>query len=283
MNIQSMTGYGRGVTGNFKVEIRSSNHRNRDIRINIPSYLYYYEPEIRNMVKEKFQRGRFEIFVPKPEEENLKLKINKSLAKEYYRALVSLKDELSIREDIGINILASQRDIFSQEEPEIEIPAFHKALEIALEELKKMRIEEGNNLAEDITRRIAFLNRDIAVLEEKRTGFVENAGTMLADKLKKFLTNISIDETRLIQETAILVEKSDITEEIIRIKSHLKYTENILAGSDVIGKKLEFLVQELHRELNTISSKTADAEISKLVIEMKHELEKIREQIQNLQ
>ncbi len=283
MNIQSMTGYGRGVTENFKVEIRSSNHRNRDIRINIPSYLYYYEPEIRNMVKEKFQRGRIEIYVPKPEEESLKLKINKSLAKEYYRALVSLKDELSIREDIGINILASQRDIFSQEEPEVEIPTFHKALEIALEELKKMRIEEGNNLAEDITRRIAFLNRDIAILEEKRIGFVENASTMLADKLKKFLTNISIDETRLIQEAAILVEKSDITEEIIRIKSHLKYTENILAGSDVIGKKLEFLVQELHRELNTISSKTADAEISKLVIEMKHELEKIREQIQNLQ
>jgi len=278
-----MTGYGRGVTENFKVEIRSSNHRNRDIRINIPSYLYYYEPEIRNMVKEKFQRGRIEIYVPKPEEESLKLKINKSLAKEYYRALVSLKDELSIREDIGINILASQRDIFSQEEPEVEIPTFHKALEIALEELKKMRIEEGNNLAEDITRRIAFLNRDIAILEEKRIGFVENASTMLADKLKKFLTNISIDETRLIQEAAILVEKSDITEEIIRIKSHLKYTENILAGSDVIGKKLEFLVQELHRELNTISSKTADAEISKLVIEMKHELEKIREQIQNLQ
>ncbi len=283
MNIQSMTGYGRGVTENFKVEIRSSNHKNRDIRINIPSYLYYYEPEIRNMVKEKFQRGRIEIFVPKPEEENLKLKINKSLAKEYYRALVSLKDELSIREDIGINILASQRDIFSQEEPEIEIPTFHKALEIALEELKKMRIEEGTNLAEDITRRIAFLNRNIVVLEEKRIVFVENARTILADKLKKFLTNISIDETRLIQETAILVEKSDITEEIIRIKSHLKYTENILAGSDVIGKKLEFLVQELHRELNTISSKTADAEISKLVIEMKHELEKIREQIQNLQ
>lgn len=278
-----MTGYGRGETGNFKVEIRSSNHRNRDIRINIPSYLYYYEPEIRNMVKEKFQRGRIEILVPKSEDENLKLKINKSLAKEYYRALVSLKDELSIREEIGINILALQRDIFSLEEPEVEIPTFHKALEIALEELKKMRVDEGNNLVEDIVKRIAFLNRHIAILEEKRIGFVENARTTLADKLKKLIANISIDDTRLIQEVAILVEKSDITEEIVRIKSHLKYTENILASSDVIGKKLEFLVQELHRELNTIGSKTADAEISKLVIEMKHELEKIREQTQNLQ
>lgn len=283
MNIQSMTGYGRGVTGNFKVEIRSSNHRNRDIRINIPSYLYYYEPEIRNMIKEKFQRGRIEILVPKSEDENLKLKINKSLAKEYYRALVSLKNELSIPEDIGINILALQRDIFSLEEPEVEIPTFHKALEIALEELKKMRLAEGNNLAEDITRRIAFLNKHIAILEEKRIGFVENARTTLADKFKKLLANIPIDDARLIQEVAILVEKSDITEEIVRIKSHLKYTENILTSGDVIGKKLEFLVQELHRELNTIGSKTADAEISKLVIEMKHELEKIREQSQNLQ
>lgn len=278
-----MTGYGRGVTENFKVEIRSSNHRNRDIRINIPSYLYYYESKIRNMVKEKFQRGRIEIFVPKAEEEHLKLKINKSLAKEYYRALVSLKDELSIPGDIGINILVSQRDIFSLEEPEVEIPTFHKALEIALEELKKMRIEEGKNLVEDITRRIDFLNRHIAILEEKRIGFVENARTMLADKLKKILANISIDDARLIQEVAILVEKSDITEEIVRIKSHLKYTEVILGNSDVIGKKMDFLAQELHRELNTIGSKTTDAEISRLVIDMKHELEKIREQTQNLQ
>lgn len=283
MDIQSMTGYGRGEVGNYKVEVRSSNHRNLDIRINVPSYLYYYEPKIRNTVKEKFHRGRIEILAPKSEGDNIKLKINKSLAKEYYHALVSLKDELSISDNVGINVLALQKDIFLLEESEVEITTFHKALEAALEELKKMRLEEGKNLVDDITKRIHLLNKHLTCMEDKRTEFVTNAKRVLTKKLKNLLDNSSIDDSRLIQETAILVERLDITEEIVRIKSHLKYTEDILRSGNVIGKKMDFLAQELHRELNTIGSKAANAEISTLVVEMKHELEKIREQTQNLQ
>lgn len=278
-----MTGYGRGLAGNFKVEMRSSNHRNLDIRINVPAYLYYYEPKIRNMVKEKFYRGRIEIFTSKSEGDNIKLKINKSLAKEYYHALASLKDELSISDNVGIDVLALQRDIFSLEESEVKITTFHEALEAALEELKKMRIEEGKNLVDDITKRVHLLNKHLTYMEDKRTEFVINAKRVLTEKLKNLLDNIPIDDSRLIQETAILVERSDITEEIVRIKSHLKHMENILGDGDVIGKKMDFLAQELHRELNTIGSKAANAGISALVIEMKHELEKIREQTQNLQ
>lgn len=283
MDIQSMTGYGRGEVGNYKVEVRSSNHRNLDIRINVPSYLYYYEPKIRNTVKEKFHRGRIEILAPKSEGDNIKLKINKSLAKEYYHALVSLKDELSISDNVGINVLALQKDIFLLEESEVEITTFHKALEAALEELKKMRLDEGKNLVDDITKRIHLLNKHLTCMEDKRTEFVTNAKRVLTKKLKNLLDNSSIDDSRLIQETAILVERLDITEEIVRIKSHLKYTEDILRSGNVIGKKMDFLAQELHRELNTIGSKAANAEISTLVVEMKHELEKIREQTQNLQ
>lgn len=278
-----MTGYGRGEVGNYKVEVRSSNHRNLDIRINVPSYLYYYEPKIRNTVKEKFHRGRIEILAPKSEGDNIKLKINKSLAKEYYHALVSLKDELSISDNVGINVLALQKDIFLLEESEVEITTFHKALEAALEELKKMRLDEGKNLVDDITKRIHLLNKHLTCMEDKRTEFVINAKRVLTKKLKNLLDNSSIDDSRLIQETAILVERLDITEEIVRIKSHLKYTEDILRSGNVIGKKMDFLAQELHRELNTIGSKAANAEISTLVVEMKHELEKIREQTQNLQ
>lgn len=280
-----MTGYGRGVAGSFSVEVRSTNHRNLHIQINSPSYLYCYEPEIRNMVKEKFHRGYIEIFLSKSERDDIKLKINKSLAKEYYHALVSLKNELSIHDNVGINILALQKDIFSLEETEVEFRIFREALEAALEELKKMRIKEGKNLVDDINKRMSFLNNHISCIEDRRIEFITNAKVMLTEKLKNLLdnSNILIDDSRLIQETAILVERSDITEEIVRIKSHLKHIKDVFGRGDVIGKKLGFLAQELHRELNTISSKVANAGISLLVVEMKDELEKIREQIQNLQ
>lgn len=283
MHIQSMTGYGRGIVGDFKVEVRSSNHRNLDLQLNIPSYLFYYEAEIRKLVRQKFQRGRIEIWVSKQEGDNIKLRINKSLAREYYNALISLKNELSLSGDVGIDVLTSQRDIFLLETPEIKLSEFHKALNTALEELKKMRIEEGENLAKDISERIQLLHKYITYIEDKRTEFIAKAKKRLYERLKEILDNISIDESRLIQETAILIEKSDITEEIVRIKSHLRHIEEALKSGDVVGKKIDFLAQALYREVNTISSKNPDVEIVTYAVEMKHELEKIREQTQNLQ
>jgi uncharacterized protein (TIGR00255 family) len=278
-----MTGYGRGIVGDFKVEVRSSNHRNLDLQLNIPSYLFYYEAEIRKLVRQKFQRGRIEIWVSKQEGDNIKLRINKSLAREYYNALISLKNELSLSGDVGIDVLTSQRDIFLLETPEIKLSEFHKALNTALEELKKMRIEEGENLAKDISERIQLLHKYITYIEDKRTEFIAKAKKRLYERLKEILDNISIDESRLIQETAILIEKSDITEEIVRIKSHLRHIEEALKSGDVVGKKIDFLAQALYREVNTISSKNPDVEIVTYAVEMKHELEKIREQTQNLQ
>jgi uncharacterized protein (TIGR00255 family) len=283
MKIQSMTGYGRGEDGNFRIETRSSNQRTLDIRINIPSYLYSLEPEIRKIVKEKFHRGRIEIFIPRVEEETAKLKINKSLAKEYYHALLSLKEELSITEDIGINLLAQQKDIFSIEEQEIDATRFYRALDNALEDLKKMRIDEGKILAEDIFRRLESLNSSLVNIEEKRAEFTAHARAALIEKLKSILDTTPIEEPRIIQEAAILVERSDITEEVVRMKSHLQHAKEILDSGGVIGKKIDFLTQELHREVNTIGSKAASAGISILVVEMKHEIEKIREQVQNIQ
>lgn len=278
-----MTGYGRGEDGNFKIETRSSNQRTLDIRINIPSYLYSLEPEIRKIVKEKFHRGRIEIFIPKVEEETAKLKINKSLAKEYYHALLSLKEELSITEDIGINLLAQQKDIFSIEEQEIDTTRFYRALDNALEDLKKMRTDEGKILADDISRRLEALNSSLETIEEKRAEFTAHARAALIEKLKSILDTTPIEEPRIIQEAAILVERSDITEEVVRMKSHLQHAKEILDSGGVIGKKIDFLTQELHREVNTIGSKAASAGISILVVEMKHEIEKIREQVQNIQ
>jgi uncharacterized protein (TIGR00255 family) len=283
MTPQSMTGYGRGTSGNFKVEVRSSNHKNIDININIPYYLFSYEPEIKKIVKKKFHRGRLEVFIPKQEMENIKLKVNKSLAREYYNALVSLKDELSLSDNVGIDMVASQRDVFLLDEHEIDINGLYDAVAAALQELNRSRIEEGKNLIDDINERTGFIRESLADIEQKRADFSSSAREELSVRLKEFLGDIQIDETRLIQETAIMVEKTDITEEIVRIKSHLKNFTDVLKSSDIVGKKLDFIIQELRREINTIGSKAQNYEIANQVVEVKHELEKIREQVQNLQ
>ncbi len=283
MQPQSMTGYGRGSSGSFRVDIRSSNHKNIDININVPNYLFSYDLEIRKRVKKVLKRGRIEIYIPRQEIENIKMKVNKALATEYYKALNSIKDDLSISEDVGINVLASQRDIFMLDEPEINDAELYDALDIALGELKETRVEEASNLLDDINKRINLSNNYIKSIEEKRNETIADAKERLHKKLQEFLGETSIDEARLVQEVAIIVEKADITEEIVRIKSHLNHFADVLKNSDVIGKKLDFIIQELRREVNTIGSKSQNIEISTSVVEMKHELEKIKEQIQNLQ
>lgn len=278
-----MTGYGKGAAGNFRVEIRSSNHKNLDIHINIPYYLFSSETEIKKIIKKTVERGRIEVFVPKQEMDNIKLKVNKGLAREYYNAFVSLRDELSLSDNIGIDMLASQRDLFVLDEPEIELADFYKALEGALEELSKTRVEEGENLINDISERIELIIKYISSIEQKRGEFITSSREKLYERLKEFLSGIQIDETRLVQETAILIERSDITEEIVRLKCHLKHFSEVIRSDDSVGKKLDFIVQELRREINTIGSKAQHFEIANYVVEVKHELEKIREQIQNLE
>jgi uncharacterized protein (TIGR00255 family) len=283
MQPQSMTGYGRGTAGNFKVEIRSSNHKNLDIHVNVPYYLFSHEPDIRKTVKQKFNRGRIDIYVPKQDLEGIRLKVNMPLAKEYFNALGSLKEELSIRGDVGMDLLASQRDIFIMDEPEVDVSEFYNALNSALEEVGQARVEEAESLVSDIAGRIQILRKLIAVIEDRRDEFIDTAKQKLHERLKQLLDNSEIDETRVIQETAILIEKSDITEEIVRIKSHLDYFAGILNSGDTVGKKMDFMVQELRREINTIGSKSQDIEITNNIVEMKHEVEKIKEQVQNLQ
>ncbi len=280
---QSMTGYGKGSAGNYRVEIRSSNHKNLDIHINIPYYLFSYEAEIKSIIKKTIERGRIELFVPKQEIDNIKLRVNKSLAREYYNAFVSLRDELSLSDNIGINILASQRDLFVLDEPEIAVTDFYKAIEAALEELTKTRVEEGRNLIQDISERIELISKYISSIEQQRGEFTASSRERLYERLKEFLGEMQVDETRLVQETAILIERTDITEEIVRIKSHLKHFSDVIKSNDSVGKKLDFIIQELRREINTIGSKAQHFEIANSVVEVKHELEKIREQIQNLQ
>lgn len=282
MTLQSMTGYGMGVAGNIKAEARSFNHKYLDIQIKLPSFLYSYENEIRKLIKSRFQRGHIEVSVTKSAADTVRIKMNKPLATEYYNALASLKDELALKGEIDINVLASYRDIFCPEEEE-NAEELNNAVETALRELEKMRIEEGKNLAEDINGRLLGLENYTNDVENRRNEIIDGTKQRLHERLKEFLNDITMDEARLIQEAAVLIERSDITEEIVRVRSHLKHAVEVLKSNDIIGRKMDFLVQELRREVNTIGSKTTDVEIVNNVINMKHEIEKIKEQIQNLQ
>lgn len=280
---QSMTGYGTGSSGNFRVEIRSVNHKNIDIHVNMPSYLYSCEPEIKKRVKARFQRGRIDVFVPKKESDTVKLSVNRPLAREYYRALVELKEELSLRGDVGIDILAAQRDIFAVDQPEADVSGLYEALDAALDELERSRQNEGKTLVHDISERTVLIKDHVGGIESRRKEFITTAKEKLLENLRELLGGTGIDETRLIQETAVLIERTDITEEVVRMKSHLMQFINILEAGGAMGKKLDFIIQELRREINTIGAKVQSYEIAGTVIEVKHELEKIREQAQNLQ
>jgi len=277
-----MTGYGRGIAGTIKAEARSFNHKYLDIQVKLPSFLYHYDNDIRKLVKSKFDRGHIEISISRSDTESAHIMINKTLAREYYNALVFLKDELSLTGDVDINVLASYRDIFRPPEEE-KTEEMSEAVGLALQELEKMRIEEGRNLIDDIAERIGLLTKYINEIEERRSRIIDDTKQRLLERLQEFLGNITMDESRLVQEAAILIERSDITEEIVRFRSHIGHIGDVLRTGDTIGKKLDFLAQELRREVNTIGSKTNDVEIANKVIELKHEIEKIKEQIQNLQ
>ena len=283
MKTQSMTGYGKGETDSFRVEIRSINHKNLDIKLSLPQYLYCHELDIKKEVRRKFSRGRFEVYIFKQEEGKKNLTLNMDVAREYFEALKSLKEELSIDGDISLNNIATHRDVFLYEEEDIELPKLFNALGNALDELEKSRIDEGVVLVCDITGRIKILNKCLSSIKSGRKEFIDGAKARLYERLKEILENTPVDETRLIQETAVLIERSDITEEIVRAESHLIRIDELSVEGGAVGKKIDFFVQELRREVNTIGAKASDIDIIRQTVDMKNELEKIREQVQNIQ
>jgi|Deesub1362A_J573_1020465.scaffolds.fasta_scaffold03149_2 uncharacterized protein (TIGR00255 family) len=282
VQIQSMTGYGRGHNASFSVEVRSTNHKALDIQLSMPPSFYPYEGRIRRQIRERFQRGRIELRVTAREADFKRLRINRPLAREYYKELSSLMSELSIPGNIDIGLLSSMRDIFIFEETD-NTKGFERVLATALDELKRSRIKEGSALVSDIKKRLRILKRHLRGIEARQKGFSDRAMRRMRKRLRELLKDVSIDESRIIQELAIMIERSDITEEIVRIKSHIEGIERLIATDDAVGKRIDFYAQELRREINTIGSKALDVRISNHVVEMKHEVEKIREQAQNLQ
>jgi uncharacterized protein (TIGR00255 family) len=291
--IKSMTGYGRVETSeqdvNVAVEVKSVNHRFLEIFLRMPQALSPLELEFKKKIGEKVKRGRVEVFI-RLDAQNANIPggvLNLEIARNYLTALKRLKDEFTLPDEIGLKTLVGFRDIFSQP-AEIEIsPVVLKqivnALEQALDVLVRMRQEEGASTYNDMKQRVDAIGGMLLVISSRSPQVILECQRRLAERIKELTVGGLSDETRLVQEVAIFAEKSDITEEIVRMHSHIGQLIGVLQSAEAEGKKIDFLLQEMNREINTIGSKSSDVEIARQVIEVKSELSKLREQAQNIE
>jgi uncharacterized protein (TIGR00255 family) len=281
--IQSMTGFGSAEKDAFKVEIRSVNHRFMDVSLKMPPNLSMHEMPLRNLIKEKFSRGRFDVMVMVVGEAGHRVKINAGLAKELYDALQSLKKELSLPDAIGVNTLSVFKDLILSEETEYDTGHLYEAFQEALSRLEEMRLGEGGALAHDMLSRLQKVRRMNDEVAQLCPNAIKACRERFLERLQGLFAEARFEEGRVLQEAAVMAEKTDISEEITRIRLHLSEIEKVLSGGETSGRKLEFLLQELNREVNTIASKANDYYISNISVEMKAELEKMRDQAQNIQ
>ncbi|KXZ39592.1 TIGR00255 family protein [Alkalithermobacter thermoalcaliphilus JW-YL-7 = DSM 7308] len=290
----SMTGFGRGDYKDdkfhFIVETKTINHKYTDINIKLPRRISFLEEKIRSLVKEYIKRGRVDLFVKMEfiKESDITLTLDINLAKEYHKLLQTIKNELNVNDDISVLSIAKFPDVIKVQESEDDEDEIWKSLSIAikdsLEKLKDMRLLEGERLSKDIQERCNLLKNYIDEIEKCSYNLVIEYKEKLRNRIKELLDDtINIDEERISQEVAIFADKSNITEEIVRFKSHVDQITKTINKNDAIGRKIDFLIQEINRETNTIASKSSSLRISELVVEIKSELEKIREQIQNIE
>lgn len=289
--IRSMTGFGQG-TGragetDFRVEIRSVNNRFREVIVKMPRFLMPLEDFIKTLAAEKLARGRVEVFVtPEGGRFRARPRPNLDLAKDYLSVLKTLKSELGLDGEPDLAMLASYRDIIdvADEPPDLAAlkPGLEDALNEALEGLLRMRTKEGERLLVDLRERLSFLARFTEEMAEEAPRVVEASQKRLQERVENLLGQ-ALEPERLAQEAAILADKSDITEELVRLRSHISQFREFLDKGGPVGRKLDFLTQEIHREINTSGVKLNQADLGPKVVEAKAELEKIREQIQNLE
>lgn len=290
--IKSMTGFGLGKYENnsreYTVEIRAINHRYNDISIKMPRYLSSIEDRIRVYISKNLSRGKIDVSISlvNMSSEGRNIKIDKGLAEIYIKEMKSLVEDFGITDDISATSIMKMPDIVtinSDADVETYWNELQNALEIALKNITLARETEGKRLAEDIKARLSQISSYVDRAEEKSSKLLEEYRTKLVNRANELKANEIMDENRLGQEIVLFADKSSICEEITRLKSHIKSLENMLNSDGPIGKKLDFLLQEMNRETNTIGSKANCLDITQLVVEMKNEIENIREQIQNIE
>ena len=291
--IKSMTGYGRQKGENerreVQVEIKSVNHRYLDLNVKVPRIYSFLEEPIKTAVSAAVARGKVDIYLSITAKEggDAKVSPNLALAGEYLRALEQVRDTYSLKDDISGMELAHMPDLLTvaREEPDAE-EVKAQVLEVlgrALEEYNAMRRTEGERLCEDIARRGQEIGKMVDQVEQSSPQSVEEYRQKIAQRMTEILGDSDIAEQRILAEAALFADKVSVTEEVVRLRSHLSQLQKMVQGDAPVGRKLDFLVQELNREANTIGSKANDYELAQIVIEIKAEIEKIREQIQNLE
>ncbi|MBI4594873.1 MAG: YicC family protein [Candidatus Tectomicrobia bacterium] len=292
--IYSMTGYGRGsvqIAGRVcTLEIKSVNHRFLDVTVGFPTKkMRSLESRVKQRIQEKFSRGKIDIFIyfNGGDSSAKQIKIDHSLAREYFTALQELRKTYQLDGEVRVEHLAQFRDIFVTEEVELGEEEFWELLEKGLSEgilnFEEMRRREGTSMAQDLLGRLADISSHLEEIKVRIPQSIEEYRNKLREKVSTLISQEGLDPFRLEQEVVYWVERSDATEEITRLESHLSEFSRLLQLSEPMGRKLDFLLQEMNREINTAGSKLLDLSISQRVIAIKSELEKIRQQVQNIE
>jgi uncharacterized protein (TIGR00255 family) len=291
--MRSMTGYGRGESDHagtkISVELNSVNRKQSDIVINLPRDLAALEPRIRQAINEKISRGRMNVTIGLQEGANgaSPLALDTALARSYHAAMLTLQKELSAPGEITIGTILQAPGVMRSPEHSVNAadawPAVERALTTALADLVKMREREGKHLAKDLIHRLKTLRQETKEIRALYPEVVKKYRATLRERLEKAGLDLPLEDERLLKEVTIFADRSDISEELTRLESHLTQFAHHLRKNEPVGRTLEFITQEIFRELNTLGAKSNDAAISQHVVACKSELEKIREQIQNLE
>ena len=291
--VKSMTGYGRAVeTVNgreFTVELRSVNNRYLDCTVKLPRALSFAEDAVKQAVKGAISRGKVDVFISVRSEgaEDVKITLNTAMVEGYLGAMHQMATDYGIREDISVSLLSRMPDVFTVDKPEVDeeqlLADLLSVVNQALERFDAMRSAEGRALENDLRSRGQTILSLVEQVEAGSGQTVADYRTRLENKLKEVLASTAIDESRILTEAAIFADKVAVDEETVRLRSHLDQMNNMLTTGGAIGRKLDFLLQEMNRESNTIGSKCSDVRMARIVVDIKAELEKIREQTQNIE
>lgn len=290
--IKSMTGYGKANLSEkereYQVEIKSVNHRYLDISVKMPRVLSYLEEEVKKEIASKVKRGKIDVFInfENNSTEGKEIKINTEIAKIYIDELKKLAKQEEISANIEVTEISKLPDVLSIQNKQEDERIKNELLETvsqATTKLVQMRTIEGSKIAEDLLARIKVIQEKVKEISSLSTGLIEEYVVKLEGRIKEILKKQEIDEARLAQEVVIYADKCSVEEEVTRLKSHISQFEKLLNSEEAIGKKLDFIIQEMNRETNTIGSKANHLDITNEVIDVKTELENIREQIQNVE
>lgn len=291
--VKSMTGYGRGeanLNGRpITVELRSVNNRYLDCTVKLPRIYVFAEDAVKSRVQGRISRGKVDVYITIGPSANgdVAISVNKPVADGYYAALKDLRDTYGLRDDISVSLLSRFQDVFLVEKTQEDLEALSAdictVLDLALDDFDAMRTREGEKLCQDVRSRAATIEGLVSKVETRSPGIVADYRAKLVARMNEVLQNIQIDESRILTEAAIYADKVAVDEETVRLRSHLSQLRHMLEQGGAIGRKLDFLIQEFNREANTIGSKSVNSKIAYLVVDIKALIEKIREQVQNVE